>query len=145
QGNVWVTDDQGKDGKGQQVIKFSPDGKVLMKLGKAGVAGSGLDEFNQPTDVLVAPNGDIFVSEGHSGSYGNSRIMKFDKNGKFLKTWGHKGTGPGEFMGPHTLAMDSRGRLFVGDRSNNRIEIFDQNGKFIAQWKQFGRPSGIFI
>jgi hypothetical protein len=131
------------------VFKFSPDGKLLMTLGKAGVAGDGPDTFNQPTDVLVAPNGDIFVADGHRDSAtahpGNNRIVKFSKDGKFLKQWGRKGTGPGEFQEPHTIAMDSRGRLFVGDRMNNRIQIFDQNGKFLEEWKQFGRPSGIYI
>jgi sugar lactone lactonase YvrE len=143
-GNVWVTDGQGKDSKGQQVIKFSPDGKVLMKLGKAGVAGSANDTFNQPSDVIVAPNGDIFVADGH-GEDSNARIVKFNKDGKFIKAWGHKGTGPGEFDTPHALAFDSKGRLFVGDRNNNRIEIFDQEGNFIEQMTQFSRPSGIFI
>jgi sugar lactone lactonase YvrE len=143
-GNVWVTDGLGKDGKGHQVWKFSPEGKVLMVLGKAGVAGSGTDEFNAPSAALVAPNGDIFVADGHGGNT-NARIVKFDKTGKFIKTWGKKGSEPGEFDGPHTLAMDSRGRLFVGDRGNNRIQIFDQDGNFIAQWTQFSRPSGVYI
>ena len=144
EGNVWVTDGLGKDGKGHQVIKFSPDGKVLMRLGKAGVPGSGPDEFNAPSATLVAPNGDIFVADGHGGNT-NARIVKFDKTGKFIKTWGKKGAAPGEFDGPHTLAMDSRGRLFVGDRGNNRIQIFDQDGNFIDQWAQFSRPSGVYI
>jgi hypothetical protein len=144
-GNVWVTDGQGKDGKGHQVFKFSPDGKVLMALGKAGAAGDGPDSFNQPAAVVTAPNGDIFVADGHDPLYANSRIVKFSKDGKFIKAWGKFGPGPGEFKGAHALAFDSRGRLFVGDRSNNRIQIFDQNGKLIAEWKQFGRPSGIFI
>jgi DNA-binding beta-propeller fold protein YncE len=144
-GNVWVTDGQGKDGKGHQVFKFSPDGKILLTLGKAGVAGTGLDVFDAPNAVAVAPNGDIFVAEGHARSYGNSRIMKFDKNGKFIKVIGKKGDGPGEFLEPHCLAMDSAGRLLVGDRSNNRVQILDQDGNFIAEWKQFGRPSGMFI
>jgi streptogramin lyase len=143
--NIWLTDGQGREGIGHQAIKFSSDGKVLMKLGKAGVAGSGLDEFNQPNAVAIAPNGDIFVAEGHGARDSNNRIMKFDKNGKFIKTWGKKGTEPGEFDQPHTLAFDSKGRLFVGDRSNNRIEIFDQDGNFIDQWAQFSRPSGIAI
>ncbi len=143
-GNVWVTDYQDKDGKGQQVFKFSADGKVLMALGKAGVTGTGTDTFNQPTAIAIAPNGDIFVADGHGGE-SNARIVKFSKDGKFIKTWGRKGTGPEEFDIPHALAFDSKGRLFVGDRNNNRIQIFDQDGNFIAEWRQFGRPSGIFI
>jgi hypothetical protein len=143
-GNVWVTDGRGKDGKGQQVTKFSPDGKVLMTLGKAGVAGDGPDAFNAPSDVLVAPNGDVFVADGHGGKT-NARIVKFSPDGQFIKAWGKAGSGQGEFNVPHRLAMDSAGRLFVADRSNNRIQIFDQDGKLIAEWEQFGRPSGIFI
>jgi hypothetical protein len=144
QSNVWVTDGQGKDGKGHQVFKFSPEGKVLLTLGKAGVAGDGQDEFNAPSAVLVAPNGDIFVGDGHGGNT-NSRIVKFSRDGKFIKTWGKKGSAPGEIDIPHTLAMDSRGRLFLGDRQNNRIQIFDQNGVFLDAWSQFSRPSGVFI
>ncbi len=142
--NVWVTDADGKDGKGQQVIKFSPDGKVMMTLGKAGVAGDGPDTFNRPSGVVVAPNGDIFVADGHGGD-SNARIVKFSKDGKFLKAWGKKGSAPGEFNEPHGIAMDAKGRIFVADRANNRIQIFDQEGKFLEQWTQFGRPSEIFI
>ncbi|HWE49785.1 MAG TPA: peptidyl-alpha-hydroxyglycine alpha-amidating lyase family protein [Bryobacteraceae bacterium] len=160
-GNIWVTDAQGAAGKGHQVFEFSPEGKVLMTLGKAGVAGDGPDTFNQPSDVAIARNGDIFVADGHvevrtrpngdlfvpdgGGPNRNARIVKFSKDGKFLKQWGTKGAGPGELDGAHGLAIDSRGRLFVADRTNSRIEIFDQNGKFLAEWKQFSRPSGIFI
>jgi sugar lactone lactonase YvrE len=144
-GNLWITDGQGKDGKGHQVFKFSPDGKVLMTLGKAGVAGDGPDTFNQPNAVAIAPNGDIFISDGHTPGRGNARVLKFDKNGKFIKQWGGHGSEPGQFEVPHTLAFDSKGRLFVGDRANNRIQIFDQDGKFLAEWKQFSRPSGIYI
>ena len=143
--NVWITDGQGRDGKGHVAIKFSPDGKVLMTIGKPGVAGDGEDTLNQPNDVAIAPNGDIFVSDGHSVGTGNARVIKYDKNGKFIKWWGGHGSGPGQFEMPHSLAFDSKGRLFVADRGNNRIQIFDQDGKFIADWKQFGRPSGIFI
>ena len=127
---------------GNQVYKFSPDGKVLLTLGKPGGAAAP-DYFFQPNDVVTASNGDIFVSEGHGA--GNNRILKFDKAGKFIREWGKLGTGPGEFDQPHGLAFDSRGRLFVGDRNNNRVQIFDQNGTFIADWKQFSRPSGVFI
>jgi streptogramin lyase len=143
-GNVWVTDGDAKDGKGNQVFKFTPDGKVLMTLGKAGVAGTGPDTFNRPSDVVVAANGDIFVADGHGGD-SNARIVKFSKDGKFIKTWGKRGTAPGEFDAPHSLQFDSTGRLFVADRANNRIQIFDQDGNFLDQWKQFGRPTGIFI
>jgi sugar lactone lactonase YvrE len=150
-GNVWVTDGEGpdgkdprRDGKGHQVFKFSPEGKVLMTLGKAGIAGDGADTFNMPSAVLVAPNGDIFVGDGHGGM-SNARMLKFSKEGRLIKTWGKRGTAPGDFETPHGLAMDSQGRLFVGDRGNNRVQIFDQDGNFLAGWKQFGRPSGIFI
>jgi len=143
-GNVWVTDARVGEGKGNQVFKFSPEGKVLLTLGKAGVKGTETDVFNLPSDVVVAPNGDIFVADGH-GEDSNARIVKFSKDGKFLKTWGKKGSAPGEFDTPHGLAIDSRGRLFVADRSNNRIQIFDQDGKFLEEWKQFSRPSGIYI
>jgi hypothetical protein len=142
--NIWVTDGQAKDGKGDQVFKFSPSGKVLLTLGKAGVAGDGPDTFNQPSAVIVAPNGDIFVGDGH-GANSNARIVKFTKDGKFIKTWGTRGSDPGQFNVPHTLAFDSRGRLFVGDRANNRIQVFDQDGKFLEGLTQFGRPSGVFI
>jgi sugar lactone lactonase YvrE len=170
-GNVWVTDGQdnaaqpargaapaggaapaaGGGGRmgplpgataGHQVFKFSPDGKVLLTLGKPG-GGADPDYFYQPNDVVVGPNGDIFVSEGHGG--GNSRILKFSKDGKFIKSIGKKGPGPGEFDQPHALAFDSKGRLVVGDRGNNRIQILDQDGKFIAETAEFGRPSGIWI
>jgi sugar lactone lactonase YvrE len=143
--NIWITDGLGKDGKGHVAIKFTPDGKVLMTLGKPGVPGDGEDTFNQPNDVAIAPNGDIFVSDGHNPGTGNARVVKFSKDGKFVKQWGGHGSGPGQFEVPHGLAFDSKGRLFVADRANNRIQIFDQDGKFITEWKQFGRPSGVFI
>jgi len=144
QGNLWVTDARAEGGKGNQVFKFDPNGKILMTLGKAGVSGSGPDAFDQPTDVVVAPSGDIFVTDSHRNGK-NNRVVKFSKDGKFVKEWGTKGSGPGQISEPHTIAMDSRGRLFVGDRENNRIQIFDQDGKYITEWRQFSRPSGIYI
>lgn len=147
EGNVWVADasnPKGKEGKGHVVVKFNREGKVLLTLGKPGVAGDSTETFNRPSAVITAPNGDIFVSDGHGGD-SNARIMKFAKDGKFIKTWGAKGSGPGEFGELHGIALDSSGRVFVADRGNNRIQIFDADGKYIAEWKQFGRPSGIYI
>jgi len=141
--NIWVTDGQAKDGKGNQVVEFSPTGRVMMTLGQAGETGSGPDTFNQPSDVLVTSNA-IFVADGHGGDT-NARIVKFDRNGKYIKEWGRKGSGPGEFDTPHGLVLDGQGRLLVADRGNSRIQAFDQEGRFIAQWKQFGRPSGISL
>jgi streptogramin lyase len=140
-GFLWITDGRARGGIGQQVFKFAPDGRLVMTLGTAGVAGDGPTTFNGVTDVAVAPNGDIFVADGHV----NSRIVKFANDGTFIKAWGTRGAGPGEFNVPHTLFFDSRGRLLVGDRSNKRIQIFDQDGAFLDQWTQFGSPSGIFI
>ena len=148
-GNVWVTDAVSaartpEGTRGHQVIKFSPDGEVLMTLGTPGVPGDGPYSFNAPSDVVVADNGDIFVADGH-GSNTNNRVVKFSSDGTFIKTWGQTGYGPGEFRTLHAIAIDSRGRVFVGDRSNNRIQIFDQDGNFLSRWTQFGRPSGIFF
>ena len=143
-GNVYVTDADGKGGKGHTVVKFSRDGKVLMTLGKPGVAGSGNDVFNRPSAVAVAPNGDIYVADGHGGD-SNARVVKFSKDGKFLKTWGRKGKGRGEFDELHAIAIDSQGRVFVGDRGNSAIKIFDAEGTLLDEWKQFGRPSGVYI
>ena len=148
--NVWITDavaanrTPAGDKRGQQVVKFSPDGKVLMTLGTPGVPGSGPAHFNSPSDIAVAPNGDIFVADGH-GDNGNNRVVKFSKDGTFIKEWGKSGWAPGEFHALHAIAIDSRGRVFVGDRGNNRIQIFDQEGKSLATWTQFGKPSGIFF
>jgi len=148
-GNVWVTDAVNEKRKpegtrGHQVVKFSQNGEVLMVLGTPGIAGSGEYEFNAPSDVVVADNGDIFVADGHHRNT-NNRVMKYSSDGTFIKSWGKTGYGPGEFRQLHALAIDSRGRLFVADRFNNRLQIFDQEGNFIAQWTQFGRPSGVFF
>ena len=146
-GNVWVTDAVAasrtpKGTRGHQVIKFSPDGKILMTLGTPGVPGDGRNSFNAPADVVVAANGDIFVADGHADDT-NNRIVKFTSDGTFIKSWGKSGYGPGEFRTLHALAIDARGRLFVADRSNNRVQLFDLDGNHLATWTQFGRPSGI--
>jgi len=168
-GNIWVTD--GKDNLprrrpgqpadaplppapatviGHQVIKFSPEGKVLLTLGKPGGNPPGADaadpaSFYQPNDVITYPNGDILVGEGHGGA--NARLILFDKTGKFIKQFGKLGSGlEGEFNQPHGLAFDSRGRLFVADRGNNRIQVLDgQTFKTLETWYQFSRLSGIYI
>ena len=170
-GNVWVTDGQDnlprrargaaadaplppKPDKivGHQVIKFSPEGKVLLTLGAPGgnQPGGPADDpssFYQPNDVITNDEGEIFVAEGHSNAEtANARIVKFDRHGKFIKSWGKRGSGPGEMMQPHSLAFDSKGRLFVADRSNNRIQIFDQDGKLLDHgWEQYSRISGLWI
>ncbi len=156
-GNVWVTDWSNNGGaqngvardstKGHQVFKFSPDGKLLLTLGKSGGAREP-EYFWQPNAVVTAPNGDVFIAEGHANApTANARILKFDKTGKFIRSWGRRGTSGAvdELLQPHALAMDSQGRLFVADRSNNRILVLDQNFSHLATWYQFSRPSGIFI
>ncbi|HEY2226316.1 MAG TPA: peptidyl-alpha-hydroxyglycine alpha-amidating lyase family protein [Xanthobacteraceae bacterium] len=146
--NIWVSDGRGGNGKGHDVIKFSPDGKVLMTLGKPGVAGNADDQFNTPSDVYTGPNGDIFVADGHgviNKEVTNDRIVKFSKDGKFIKAWSKHGPASGELDTPHKLAMDSQGRLFVADRVNSRVQIFDQDGRLLTEWKQFGRPSSVWI
>jgi len=144
--HLWITDGHVGGGKGDTVLEFDTSGKLLRTLGKPGVSGSGPDTFHEPNAVLVAPDGSIFVSENHTRDYkGHPRVIKFDANGKFIKQWGTSGTGPGQFGMPHCLALDSKGRLYVGDRDNNRIEIFTQDGKYLGKLTQFGRPSGIAI
>jgi sugar lactone lactonase YvrE len=142
--NIWVTDARAGDGKGHQVVKMSATGVVLMRLGVAETPGNDALHFNGPTAVVVARNGDIFIADGHEAD-SNNRIVKLARNGTFLKSWGGSGKLFGQFLVPHALALDSRGRLFVADRDNNRIQIFDQNGELLDVWTQFGRPSGLFI
>lgn len=152
EGNVWVTDGASQDAVamaakaggrfGHQVVKFSPDGKVLMTLGEPGVPGSDQAHFISPSSVAVAATGDIFVADGH-GANENNRVVKYSRDGRFIKAWGKTGYGPGEFHTLHGIAIDARGRIFVADRGNNRIQIFDQEGKHLATWLQFGTPSGI--
>jgi sugar lactone lactonase YvrE len=160
-GNVWVTDFAGnaEGTKGHQVFKFSPTGEVLLTLGTAGQPGSGPNQLNQPNDVITAPDGSIFVSDGHNGQGMTSnqaiaqgieegstgRILKYAADGTFIKEWGQIGTLHGEFRTPHALAFDAEGRLFVADRGNHRIEIFDQDGNYLDSFYTFGRISGLYI
>jgi DNA-binding beta-propeller fold protein YncE len=160
-GNVWVTDFDGNDDgtKGHQVHKFSPDGELLMSLGTAGQPGTGPNQLNQPNDVITAPDGTIFVSDGHSGQNMTSlqeieegraagltgRIVKFAADGTRIMEWGRIGLEHGEFRTPHALAWDAQGRLWVADRGNHRIEIFDQDGNYLESRYTYGRISGLFI
>lgn len=160
-GNVWVVDQRsanereltkfpGAKDKGHTVVKFSPDGKVLLTIGRPGVAGNPPEALTQPTSIVMAPNGDVFISEGHNQNPQAppdtvSRISRFTKDGKFIKSFGKLGSGPGEFRGPHDITMDEQGRLFVADRGNMRVQILDQDGKYLGEWKQFSRPSGVYI
>jgi DNA-binding beta-propeller fold protein YncE len=161
QGNVWVTDFAQNPGrtKGHQVHKFSPEGQLLMSLGRAGQAGNADGQFNQPNDVIVAPDGSIFVSDGHDGqgmttmqaieegiaNGSTARISKFSADGTFIKSWGGLGLEHGQFRTPHSMAFDSRGRLWIADRGNHRIEIYDQEGNYLESRYTFGRISGVFI
>ena len=161
EGNIWVTDfDANKAGtKGHQVHKFSPKGELLMSLGTAGQPGNDAQHFNQPTDVIVGPDGSIYVADGHTGQNritleqikkaraegATGRIVKFSRDGKYILEWGQIGTEHGQFRTPHALAFDSRGRLWVADRGNHRLEIFDQQGKYLESRYMYGRVSDIFI
>lgn len=160
-GNVWVTDFVANEDetKGHQVHKFSPEGELLMSLGTAGKAGTGPNQFNQPNDVITGPDGSIYVADGHSGQGmttrdeveegieegATGRILKFDADGEFIKSWGKIGVRHGEFRTPHALAFDSKGRLWVADRGNHRIELFDQDGNYLESRYMYGRISGLFI
>ena len=161
-GNVWVTDANAptpeqvaqspeERAKGHQVVKFSAEGEVLLRLGRAGVMGNPPAALTEPVDVTTAANGDIFVAEGHGGQNSDApgetvaRISKFDRNGTFIKSWGKSGSGPGEFRTPHALAIDSRGRLVVADRGNHRLQIFDQEGTFLEELREFSRVSDLHI
>ena len=147
-GNLWIVDAGVVDNvKGNQIFKYSPGGQVLLALGKPGVRGDNTsrDFFNEPSDIAIAPNGDLYVADGHINTESNRRIVHLTSDGKFIEAWGTKGTGPGQFDNPHSLALDSAGRIFIGDRTNNRIQILSSHGEFIAEWRQFGRPSGVRI
>jgi DNA-binding beta-propeller fold protein YncE len=158
QGNVWIADFAGNKAgtKGHQVHKFSPKGEKLLSLGMAGKPGNADGQFNQPNDVVIGPDGSIYVSDGHDAQGmtttqaiaeglkrgATSRISKFSPDGKFLKSWGTIGVKHGEFRTPHALAFDAKGRLWVADRGNHRLEIFDQEGKYLESRYAYGRISG---
>ena len=157
-GNLWALDSgpfadtRGVTGvRGNQVFKFDQNGKMLLTLGKAGVGKAGTDTFLQPAACRATPDGNILIADGHwprpkSNPQDGDRLGRWHtRDGKFIKAFGSHGSKPGEFFGPHGLAFDSQGRLFVADRSNNRIQIFDRNMKFVDEWRHFGRPSGIWI
>ncbi len=155
-GNLWAgdsgpfRDDPSTAGRGFQIHKFSQDGALLMSVGKAGVSAAGEETFIGPTACAVAPNGDIVIADGHwprpsTAQQDGDRLVQITPEGKFVRAVGRLGSGPGEFMGPHSLAFDSRGRLFVADRSNNRVQILDADLNFVDEWRHFGRPSGIAI
>ena len=166
QGNVWVADTTsnmtsrggqpppaGTVPSSNQVLKFSPEGKLLLKLGTPGVYGQDESHFNQPSDIIAAPNGDIFVADGHELTNMQPRIVKFDQTGKFIKAWplctdGKANAPIGEMLNSdcsHGLAMDSQGRLFVAERGNGRITIYSQDGQKLDEWFGWGRASGIHI
>jgi DNA-binding beta-propeller fold protein YncE len=145
-GSVWASDK-----KREQVMKFTPDGKLLMVLGQRDVAGNATSEnaFNGLANVAFARNGDIYVADGENSAPGvppfNNRVVKFTKDGKFLKTWGTKGSAQGELTVPHSIAVDSKGHVWVGDRGNKRIQVFDADGNFLNEFTQFGQPASIYI
>ena len=136
EGNIWAVDNAA-----HVVVKMDPKGRVRMVLGRRGTSGETEDLFFRPTDVTFAPNGDFFVSDG----YGNSRVVKFAKNGKFIKAWGKRGVKDSEFNTPHSVVVDKSGRLLVADRENFRIQIFDQDGKFLQKWGHVGSPWGLAL
>lgn len=135
-GNVWTTD-LGT----HQVIKYDPQGKVLLTLGKKNMPGTTNDTFNKPADVAFASNGDVYVADG----YGNSRVVRFSKDGKYLGEWGRRGKQPGEFHLPHAIVIDGHDRVYVGDRENNRVQVFDKEGKLIEAWANTGAPYGLVL
>jgi len=155
-GNFWVGDSgpfratPGTEGRGFQLFKFSPQGELLLSLGKAGVSRAGTDTFIGPTACVALPDGDILVSDGHwprpaTAQQDGDRLVRIRRDGTFVRSYGKMGRGAGEFMGPHAMAVDSQGRIFVADRSNNRVQVFDQDLNYLDSWKHFGRPSGITI
>jgi DNA-binding beta-propeller fold protein YncE len=141
--NIWIA-----DGGAHVVLKLNPQGRIVMVLGTKGAAGEWheagfLRHFNEPNDIAIGRGGEIYVTQGHGK--GDSRVLKFDRDGKFIKTWGGKGTLPGQFNVPHSIAIDAGGLVYVADRGNKRIQVFDADGAFVREWTLFGTPAGLFI
>ncbi|MGI9204168.1 MAG: hypothetical protein ACR2Q3_09165 [Woeseiaceae bacterium] len=146
EGNLWTTDTGRGDAPGGHLVrKFSPEGELLMTLGRSGIAGDEPDMFREPTDVVVARDGTLFVTEGHIKNGPHSRLSKLAPDGTLIARYGMTGQGHLQLSAPHAIALDTEGRLFIADRDNNRVIIWDQDGNYIDQWTQFGRPSGIYI
>jgi sugar lactone lactonase YvrE len=162
EGNVWVVDMRAMNARekakypnakpaGHTVVKFAPDGKVLMTIGTPGIAGNPPAALTEPCSIAIAENGDLFIAEGHSGQSPKAapdtvaRISRFTRDGKFIRSFGKLGSGPAEFRTPHDITIDEKGRLFVADRGNHRIQVLDLDGNYLAEWKQYGRPSGIAL
>lgn len=129
------------DGGGHMIVKLDKTGRVRMVLGRKQTPGKTEENFNQPTDIGFGPEGDIYVTDG----YGNSRVVRYSREGRFISEWGRNGSGPGEFKLPHSVVVDRRGRVYVGDRENYRVQVFTRDGEFITQWRDFGSPWGMFI
>lgn len=135
-GNIWVA-----DFRRHVIRKFTQKGELLLTLGTLDEAGSDNDHLSGPTDIAVAENGDLFVTDG----YGNNRIMHYDAEGKFIKTWGELGQEAGQLAQPHAITIDSEGKLYVAERNNCRIQIFDQDGNSLDQWRYLVNPWGLWM
>ena len=144
--NLWLIDAGIIEGeKGNQIFKFTPEGELLLVLGEPGIRGEAPGEFNEPSDLAIGADGTLYIVDGHINPESNRRIVHMTADGQFIEAWGEKGYGPLQFEGPHAIAVDSRGRMYVGDRTNNRLQVLSPKGELLAIWTHWGRPSGIRI
>ncbi len=144
--NLWIVDAGVEDGvKGNQIFKFNQQGEILIELGQAGIRGETPNLFNEPSDLAIGPDGSLYIADGHINPESNRRIVHLTAQGEFIEAWGSKGEGPLQFECPHSLAVDSQGRIYVGDRTNNRLQVLSPEGELLAIWEHFGRPSGVRI